>query len=132
MDNHLKLITHLCQRDGLQTSGLDNPPLLPTASLKHSTKCCRKTYNLHSIPGVHGQLCRPTLGNKCVPGREAQISVWSFSTIQDRMHPPLPSPSPQERNFILKSDSKTQPQGSVMQAFYTFNAIHPFIYVFVQ
>lgn len=31
MDNHLKLITHLCQRDGPQTSGSDDPPLLPAA-----------------------------------------------------------------------------------------------------
>lgn len=29
MDNHLRLITRFCQRDGPQTSGSDKPPLLP-------------------------------------------------------------------------------------------------------
>lgn len=108
--------------------------ILPS-SLQPSLKCSTKCFREKIQPVQHRswsmtQLCRLTPGNKSTPGRKDLISVWSFSMIQGWTPFPLPpSPSPQEKNFFLKSDPKW--------ALYTFRVFPPrhpalFIHSFIQ
>ena len=83
MDNHLKLITYLCHRDGPLTSGSDNFLLLPPPSPETFYQMLQeKIQPVQHRSWSMTQLCRLTPGNKFAPGREDLISVWSCSMIQ--------------------------------------------------
>ena len=77
MDNHLKLITHLCHRDGPQTSGFYKPPLLPAP---HPEMFYQMLQEKIQLSGQHQgwsmtQLCRLTPGTNW---RRSDFSVVLF------------------------------------------------------
>lgn len=85
----------------------DNPPLLSPPQPETFYQMLQEKIQ----PAQHRswwmtQLHRLTPGNKSAPGRGDLISVWSFSMTQGWALPLPPSPSPQEKNFTLKSDTK--------------------------
>lgn len=73
MDNHLRLITRLCQRDGPQTSGSDKPPLLPPPLPEMFYQMLQeKIQAVQHEPGCWSvtQLSRLTPGSRSTPVEE--------------------------------------------------------------
>lgn len=99
MDNHLKLIPHLCPRDGPSTSGSDIPPLLPQPRLKRSTKCCKEQNTTPPAPQLVGD---PSL-QADRRGTDPTLRPSDGSKFLSTPLPPPPSPSPQEDNVPLKT-----------------------------
>lgn len=117
MDNHLRLITCLCQRDGPQTSGSDKPPLLPQPLPEMFYQMLQeKIQAVQHRPGCWSvtQLSRLTPGSRSAPAEE----VWcqrSFSMSETELSPFLPLSLPREE-FTLKS-------GTVPELYRTFHVI---------